>query len=114
MVSVRVACLLAVVSVSSSVAGQQSDSETPSDELFLEPTRIVHQIAGESAGDEFGWVARVVGDVDGDDVLDFVATAPSFKRWFIDFAESGLLAASSRLTWTTPGLRVECASFSEA
>lgn len=46
--------------------------------LFVEDTRIIHRINGEHAGDEFGWVARVVGDIDQDGVLDFVSTAPSF------------------------------------
>ncbi len=48
--------------------------------LFVEDTRIIHRINGENAGDEFGWVARVVGDVDKDGVLDFVATAPSAEK----------------------------------
>ncbi len=45
-------------------------------ELFLEPVRVIHAFSGEQANDEFGWVARRVGDLDGDLVNDFVATAP--------------------------------------
>ncbi len=50
------------------------------DELFVEPVRIIHKWAGESGGDEFGWTARRMGDVDGDQVTDFVTTAPSHQN----------------------------------
>ena len=46
---------------------------------FVEPTRVIHEIVGENAGDQFGWTARVVGDWDQDEVLDFVSTAPTWK-----------------------------------
>lgn len=49
-------------------------------ELFVEKTRIIHKWSGENAGDQFGWTARRVGDMDGDGVIDFVATAPTFKQ----------------------------------
>ena len=42
---------------------------------FVEPTRIIHEWRGESAGDEFGWIARPIGDVDGDRVTDVVVSA---------------------------------------
>lgn len=45
-------------------------------ELFLEPTNIVYTLHGEDNGDEFGWVARKLGDLDRDGVQDFVATSP--------------------------------------
>ncbi len=48
------------------------------DQLFVEPTRVIHKWNGENAGDQFGWTARRVGDLDGDGVIDFVATAPTF------------------------------------
>jgi hypothetical protein len=45
---------------------------------FVEPTaRIIHEWRGEAAGDEFGWIARGVGDVDGDGVTDVVISATS-------------------------------------
>lgn len=47
-------------------------------DLFAEPTRILHTFVGEGANQEFGWVARKIGDVDGDRVTDFVTTAPGF------------------------------------
>ena len=44
---------------------------------FIEPVRILKEWDGEAAGDQFGWVARVIGDVDGDGVNDFVTSAPT-------------------------------------
>ena len=37
--------------------------------------RIIHEWRGEAAGDEFGWIARGLGDVDGDGVTDVVISA---------------------------------------
>ena len=54
--------------------------QLPDDELFLEPTRIIHQFVGEASGDQFGWTARRVGDWDGDGVVDFVSTAPTHNQ----------------------------------
>lgn len=44
---------------------------------FVEPTEIIHAIDGEAGGDELGWLARRLDDVDGDGVADIVASAPS-------------------------------------
>lgn len=54
------------------------EDEANSEKIFVEETRIIHVLNGEKAGDEFGWVARIIGDVDDDNVIDFVTTAPSF------------------------------------
>lgn len=44
---------------------------------FLEPdARVIHEWRGETAGEEFGWIARGLGDVDGDGVTDIVVSAP--------------------------------------
>jgi hypothetical protein len=43
---------------------------------FLEPTTIIHEWHGEAMNDQFGWVARAIGDVDKDGVTDFVTSAP--------------------------------------
>lgn len=40
--------------------------------------RVIHEIVGENPGDQFGWVGRDMGDLDGDGVRDFALTAPSF------------------------------------
>ena len=45
---------------------------------FVEPVRIIHEWAGETKGDQFSWIARSIGDVDGDRVSDVVTSAPSF------------------------------------
>lgn len=47
--------------------------------LFAEAHQVLHTLVGETANDEFGWLARKVGDVDGDQVMDFVVTAPGFQ-----------------------------------
>ena len=44
---------------------------------FVEPTRIAREWIGESPGDQFGWIARNIGDVDGDRVPDVVTSAPT-------------------------------------
>jgi hypothetical protein len=45
---------------------------------FVEPVRVIHEWAGETKGDQFSWIARGIGDVDGDRVNDVVASAPSY------------------------------------
>ena len=50
------------------------------DELFVESTRIIHKWSGEKANDQFGWTARRVGDMDGDGVIDFITTAPTYQN----------------------------------
>jgi hypothetical protein len=45
---------------------------------FVEPVRIIHEFVGETKGDQFSWIARALGDVDGDGAGDFVTSAPSF------------------------------------
>jgi hypothetical protein len=44
---------------------------------FVEDVKIVREWDGEAAGDQFGWIARVIGDVDRDGVNDFVTSAPT-------------------------------------
>lgn len=47
---------------------------------FVEPARIIHEWRGEAAGDQFGWIARNIGDVDRDGVADVVTSAPTNAR----------------------------------
>lgn len=42
---------------------------------FVEPTRVLREWRGERAGDEFGWIARGLGDVDRDGITDVVISA---------------------------------------
>jgi hypothetical protein len=44
---------------------------------FVEPTVVIREWDGESANDQFGWIARNIGDVDGDGVPDVVTSAPT-------------------------------------
>jgi len=44
---------------------------------FVEPITILGEWAGEAAGDQFGWIARNAGDLDGDGRADFVTSSPS-------------------------------------
>ena len=45
---------------------------------FVEPVRIIHEWRAETKGDQFSWIARGIGDVDGDKVSDIVTSAPTF------------------------------------
>jgi tetratricopeptide (TPR) repeat protein len=45
---------------------------------FVEKVKVIHEWAGENKGDQFSWIARSVGDVDGDGVKDLVTSAPTY------------------------------------
>src|SRR5688500_8482927 len=47
------------------------------DRPFEERVRIIHEWRGDSAGAEFGWIARGIGDADGDGVADVTVSAPA-------------------------------------
>lgn len=44
---------------------------------FVEEVKVVREWDGEAANDQFGWIARDLGDVDGDGVHDVVTSAPT-------------------------------------
>jgi hypothetical protein len=44
---------------------------------FVEPVKIIREWVGEGSNDQFGWIARSIGDVDGDGAPDFVTSAPT-------------------------------------
>ena len=46
------------------------------DQPWREPTRILHAWSGESPGDQFGWEATRLGDLDADGVSDVIVSAP--------------------------------------
>ena len=74
------------------------------DDPFVEPVTIVREWRGESANDQFGWIARNIGDVDGDGVNDIVTSAPTSSR---GGASAGRVYVYSTLTggllWTVDG-----------
>lgn len=57
-----------------SVMFQPGDFARP----FVEPVRVIHEWTAETKGDQFSWIARGIGDVDGDRVTDIVTSAPTF------------------------------------
>jgi len=71
---------------------------------FVEKVKIIHEWVGEAKGDQFGWIARRIGDVDGDGVSDFVTSAPTH---LIDGAPAGRVyvysGKSGNLLWTQTG-----------
>ncbi len=52
-----------------------SDSEFA--DPFVEPATVLVEWIGEEPGDQFGWIARNIGDVDGDHINDVATSAPS-------------------------------------
>jgi tetratricopeptide (TPR) repeat protein len=42
---------------------------------FVENVKVIHEWAGENKNDQFGWIARSIGDVDGDGVIDLLITS---------------------------------------
>jgi hypothetical protein len=45
---------------------------------FVEKVRLIHEFVSEAKGSQFGWIARKIGDVDGDKVIDFTTSAPTY------------------------------------
>jgi len=52
-------------------------SEAELADPFVEPVRVIREWDGEARGDQFGWIARNIGDVDGDGLADVVTSAPT-------------------------------------
>jgi FG-GAP repeat protein/VCBS repeat protein/tetratricopeptide repeat protein len=44
---------------------------------FVEDVKIIREWDGEGANHQFGWIARAIGDVNGDGTPDFVTSAPT-------------------------------------
>lgn len=74
------------------------------DHPFVEAVNIIHEWDGEEAEDQFGWIARVIGDVDGDGYNDFVTSAPTHGR---DGTNAGKVYVysghSGALLWSVDG-----------
>ncbi len=74
------------------------------DDPFVEPVKIIREWDGEHANDQFGWIARNIGDVDRDGIPDFVTSAPTNSaggenagRIYVYSVKSG------KLLWTADG-----------
>ncbi|MGD2069209.1 MAG: FG-GAP-like repeat-containing protein [Gemmatimonadota bacterium] len=53
-------------------------SEAELADPFVEEVEVLHEWRGEHAGDQFGWIARDAGDVDGDGIHDVTTSAPTW------------------------------------
>ena len=71
---------------------------------FVEAVKIVREWRGEATGDQFGWIARKIGDVDGDGITDVVISAPTHGA---NGSNAGRVyvysVGSGRLLWTADG-----------
>jgi len=74
------------------------------DNPFVEDVKIIREWDGEAMNDQFGWIARNIGDVDGDGVPDVVTSAPSSH---VGGGDAGRIyvysTKSDKLLWTADG-----------
>ncbi|HEX7154840.1 MAG TPA: VCBS repeat-containing protein [Thermoanaerobaculia bacterium] len=75
---------------------------------FVERVRVLHVLRGDAAEGQFGWIARRIGDTDGDRVADFVTSAPTYP---VEGAPAGRIYVYSSRTgkrlWQHTGKRGE-------
>jgi hypothetical protein len=71
---------------------------------FVEPVHILREWDGEKANDQFGWIARGIGDIDGDGEPEFVTSAPTKD---LGGANAGRVyvysSKSGKLLWSVDG-----------
>ncbi|MEO9964215.1 MAG: FG-GAP-like repeat-containing protein [Reichenbachiella sp.] len=51
--------------------------EEYADPFVEEGAEIIHDWSGENENDQFGWIGRNIGDVDGDSIMDLTTSAPT-------------------------------------
>jgi hypothetical protein len=74
------------------------------DNPFVEPVKIIREWDGESENDQFGWIARNIGDVDGDGVPDVVTSAPTNQAGGKDAGRIYVYSTkANKLLWTADG-----------
>jgi hypothetical protein len=81
---------------------QAAEFERP----FVEPVRVIHEWRAETKGDQFSWIARAIGDIDGDKVNDVVTSAPSYETSATGQAKGRVYVyagKSGRLIWQYTG-----------
>jgi hypothetical protein len=72
---------------------------------FVESTKIIAEWKGERSGDNFGWIARAIGDVDKDGVDDFVTSAPQHATGGTRAGRIYVYSTKSRqLLWKVDGV----------
>lgn len=71
---------------------------------FVEDVEVIREWRGEAAGDNFGWIARNIGDVDDDGINDVTTSAP-FKH--VGGANAGKVyvysSGTGELLWSRTG-----------
>jgi hypothetical protein len=71
---------------------------------FVEETKILAEWHGEAMNDQFGWVARDIGDVDKDGVRDFTTSAPGSSAAAANAGRIYVYSTKSRkLLWKADG-----------
>jgi len=72
---------------------------------FVEQVKIIREFDGESTNDQFGWIARSIGDVDHDKASDFVTSAPT--KTINGAVNAGRIyvysSRTGKLLWTADG-----------
>ncbi|MBK8002594.1 MAG: FG-GAP repeat protein [Gemmatimonadetes bacterium] len=77
---------------------------------FVEPVRILHEWRGEAKNDQYSWIARGIGDVDGDKVTDIVTSAPTHGNTATNPGNGRVYVYSGKsgtLLWTWDGAEQE-------
>lgn len=88
-----------------------------SEATFAEELDVLRVIDGEAAGDQFGWIGRNAGDVDGDGTVDLLTSAPykaiggpNAGRVYVHSGRTGeLLASFDGQPNELLGIGIECA-----
>ena len=71
---------------------------------FVEPVKIIREWRGESSEDQFGWIARNIGDVDGDGIPDIVTSAPTHGEAGSNAGRIYVYSTGTgKLLWTADG-----------
>ena len=82
---------------------------------FVETEKVVliREWLGEAQGDQFGWIARSLGDVDGDGAEDFVTSSPTWSgagkeagRVYVYSTKTGKLSGKSTAPRRTSSAQV--------
>ncbi|MBS0419855.1 MAG: FG-GAP repeat protein [Proteobacteria bacterium] len=69
--------LTVLLSTFAAPTGTARACDEAAESLFVEPVCVIREWRGEAPEDQFGWIARNIGDVDGDGIADVVASAPT-------------------------------------